>query len=97
MLKMDIEGSEYSALWQSIQDLNLHNVRQLVLEIHTRSHELLKAYTLLRALETFGFRKYFSHRNMGCKYNSSHTHNLLTFCHELYFININFLSKSINT
>ena len=91
---MDIEYSEYDALWHSIRHGDLKNIKQLSLEVHLRGEDkrsVFVAYQLLDALDKIGFKKYYNNRNMACRYESPYTKKLRTKCHELYYINANFL------
>jgi hypothetical protein len=62
VLKIDIEGFEWSALETAIHDGTMHHVNQLLIEIHFMSNELkkiggiVKAVKILKALESIGFQ-----------------------------------------
>jgi Methyltransferase FkbM domain len=96
LLKLDIEGYEWSAIENMLQSGILSkNVRQLAIEVHfgsgRSSHsELVKQWNLLLALEKAGFRRWsYSVNSLATAYKE---HNKLYRIaqHDLVYINLNF-------
>ena len=82
----------------------LRNVKQLAIEIHNpetyvdgvklgsvNKDDYMRMLSILTDLERQGFRRYKFHENPSGRYTSEHTYKQRSCCHELYYININFL------
>ncbi|CAH1774535.1 unnamed protein product [Owenia fusiformis] len=96
MLKMDIEYSEHEVLPDLFAEGVLQNIKQLAFEFHFKpglSPERYKSfYTTLSKLETqFNFRKYLYHRNEVCSVFSPIKDIKRSGCHELYYINLDYM------
>ena len=92
--KMDIEGSEIPALKQMLSSQTVKNIKQLSFEIHLLNLSrkgLLAYYSLLYELEKAGFRRFYYHINYHCYRKLPLSKTVRSFCHELYYVNINFL------
>ena len=98
-LKIDIDKSEWGALQKAFLGRGLHKVKQLGLEAHNkrtdRRQSLARYLDILTQLETFGFRRWYTHANPLRYYQSEFAAaKILTSCHELVYININYLETS---
>ena len=94
-LKIDIEGWEKPALEQIVTTNVLQNVMQLVFEIHLFWYDILGVYdffSILFEVEQLGFRRYHYHRNPDCVRVSQNTGLNRSMCHELFYVNVNFLT-----
>ena len=100
VLKFDIEFSEWSCLCTMFNEGVLHNVRQLVFEIHIGRQSSAQDYydmmEILLEIERIGFRRFHYHRNPACQYRSKRSGKQLTYCYELFYINTNFLPDDAN-
>ncbi|PAA58805.1 hypothetical protein BOX15_Mlig031174g2 [Macrostomum lignano] len=97
ILKFDVESLEWPALETAVRDGSLGNVKQLLLETRiekTRTKKNFKKYfSVLKSLYDTGFRQWKHNWKTNCNYRSSLNKDLDgKFCHELYYININFLT-----
>ena len=92
--KMDIEGGEVPALNHMFSSQSLKNIKQFSLELHLLNKSrkgLLAYYSLLYQLEKAGFRRFHYHINEHCNENFPLSGTVRSICHELYYININFI------
>ena len=100
VLKFDIERSEWFSLCAMFNEGMLHNVRQLVFEIHIRRKSLLQDFydmaEILLEIERIGFRRFHYHRNPAGRYYSKLTGIERSCCFELFYINTNFLQNDAN-
>ncbi|XP_048763073.1 probable methyltransferase-like protein 24 isoform X3 [Ostrea edulis] len=97
-LKIDVEEWEWKALPQMIRSGTLKNVRQFAIELHItlRSEpngaKYLLGLTVLKDLYDMGFRMFWTHRNLWCKFYPQNGASQRTGCHEVSFVNINKLN-----
>ena len=89
---MDIEGSEWPALETMYEENSLKNVKQLLVEVHLARILNPHQFELVQKLEELGFRKFGVHLNHYTRFLTS-TGRLLTYCYELSYINIKYLSN----
>lgn len=94
VLKIDVEKFEWQTLTQIFESGGLVNVRQLLLELHVaivgepEKLEYIQALGVLKMLYDQGFRIFYSHRNLWCKYLSKFQGIEEIGCHEVSFIYI---------
>ncbi|XP_046332834.1 probable methyltransferase-like protein 24 isoform X1 [Haliotis rufescens] len=94
VLKMDVEGAEWSALPQMVSSGQLSRVRQLFVEFHgafKARAASVPALKLLEDLHAIGFRKFYVHKNRVCRVKSPDFPVLRTACYEVHYVNINLL------
>ncbi|PAA75979.1 hypothetical protein BOX15_Mlig001702g1 [Macrostomum lignano] len=100
ILKIDIEHSEWPALKTAVKDGSLKNVKQLLLETHIKrkatANDYLEYFAVLESLHSLGFRLWHYNWNTFGNFISRHDATLRTCCHELYYINSNFLTTDAN-
>ena len=108
VLKFDIEFNEWSCLCTMFSEGVLHNVRQLVFEIHTPEVRIISHRSCLQDLhdmaemlleiERIGFRRFHYHPNIwpDSNYRSVRTGKQRSCCYELFYINTNFLKDDAN-
>jgi hypothetical protein len=93
-LKADIEGSEWQALPQMMDEGVIQKyVKQFALEYHGSekdSDQIHEQIRTLDKLEEVGFRRWLLHWNMNCRILTLTGHDV-TYCYEAYYININFI------
>ena len=98
VLKIDIESSEWYSFCAMFNEGVLHNVRQLVFEIHIKRQSSVQDYhdmaEILSEIERIGFRRFHYHRNPSGRYRSVHTGKMRSCCYELFYIDINFLQDA---
>ncbi|KAK3587725.1 hypothetical protein CHS0354_042680 [Potamilus streckersoni] len=86
ILKIDIEGSEWTSIPQMIQSGSLRSVKQMQIELHgTGSIDKLK---VLRMLYEDGFQIFMRDRNINCKYSSTRFVRQRTSCMEVSMIRV---------
>ena len=98
-LKIDIEYNEWDTFKVMLEDGTLKNVKQFGFETHTQEvkrrttnvDNFVMYWSLLDKLEQAGFRRWYWHLNRFGKYTSKRTGTRRTCCHELVYININFM------
>ena len=90
ILKIDIEGDEWSALATMFAENSLRNVKQLLFEVHLQTTVNLNQFKLMQTLEKLGFRKLSVHINQTAHFITK-SGRRLTKCYELSYVNINFL------
>ena len=94
VLKVDVEKYEWIALRQIFESGGLKNIRQLVIELHSAivgepsKQEYFLALGILKHLYDAGFRIFYSHRNLWCKYLSNFEGIDEVGCHEVSFVYI---------
>jgi hypothetical protein len=94
LLKVDVEGSEWSAFQEMMTSGTLANVRQLLVEFHfdkeTR-YEKIRQLRVLRKLYNYGFRSFSRERNLGgAKFYKDLGYSVV-FNVEISMVNIRFL------
>ncbi len=92
---MDIERSEWDSLPNMMDDGILNKVKQLAFEIHINTETatgLMGRMNLLKRLERFGFRKWYSHKNPKTIRRSRYQNISIARCIEMVYINTNFLT-----
>ena len=90
-LKIDIEESEWPALANMYQDGHLSKyVKQIGIELHLFKGTFRLFLEAMQKLEELGFRKWFTNWNMHCRRASKRLLRV-TYCYEVYFVNINFM------
>ncbi|XP_050406963.1 probable methyltransferase-like protein 24 [Patella vulgata] len=103
VLKMDIEEWEWKVLPQLIKSNALHNIKQLLIEVHAcegcaifradRNNEASKE-RYIQGLQTYqhlydlGFRLFWIHKNSACAYRSKFTDKEISACHEIHFVHV---------
>jgi len=103
-LKMDIEYSEWPALYDMISTGVMNNVRQLALEVHTPEMDIhhrpdhkctwttveTMAFMMrtLIDLKNLGFSLFFSRTNYRTMFHSPLTDLDRYCCHDLHFVNL---------
>ena len=95
VLKVDIEEWEWQALPEMISSGALDVVRQFAIELHitlniepdARKYRL--GLSILKDLYDKGFRIFWTHRNLWCKFSTRNGAPQRTGCHEVSFVNIN--------
>ena len=90
ILKIDIEGDEWSALATMFAENSLRNVKQLLFEVHLQTTVNLNQFKLMQTLEKLGFRKLAVHINQTAHFITK-SGRRLSKCYELSYVNINFL------
>jgi len=101
ILKVDIEGSEWSFLREAIDSGSIKKVGQLMVEVHfwphllpqaTSNHEMVRTwYRILKDLTDAGFKVFDYHENPFSTYPYDlFTRGPAACCHELGFLNINY-------
>ncbi|WAR23643.1 hypothetical protein MAR_037312 [Mya arenaria] len=95
VLKIDIEKYEWLSLTQIYENGGLKNVKQLIVEFHItimsgdpEKLEYIQGLGILKMLYDNGFKIFYSHRNMWCKFQSEIQHVDDAGCHEVSFIYI---------
>lgn len=95
VLKIDIEKYEWQALEQIFSVGGVKNIKQLVIELHVAivgepsRLEYYKALSVLKSLHDSGFRLFYTHRNLWCKYLSAQMADIDEIgCHEVSFVYI---------
>ena len=96
VLKMDVEGAEWSSLSAMIQERQLDNVRQLLVEYHHMDDNpatLRSRLKILGDVERVGFRKFYVSKNSVCARVAVGVPIERTSCYEVHYINANFRRK----
>ncbi|KAL3869489.1 hypothetical protein ACJMK2_042164 [Sinanodonta woodiana] len=94
VLKMDIEEWEWRTIPDMLKSGALSNVRQFVTELHINMHfePMEEAYKMglstLKDLYDEGFRIFWTHRNLWCKFMSRFVSELRAGCHEVSFLRV---------
>jgi len=104
LVKMDIEFSEWPALYDMISSGLINSVRQLVLEVHTPEMDIHQrpnnkcTWTTLESmafimrtlidLKNLGFSLFYSRTNYRTKFLSPLTNQDRYCCHDLHFVNV---------
>ncbi|KAK3091551.1 hypothetical protein FSP39_020753 [Pinctada imbricata] len=100
VLKIDIEEWEWLALPEMIKSGVMSQVRQFDVELHItlktepNKNKYFLGLSILKDLYDIGFRIFWTHRNLYCKFNSRVGSVARSGCHEVSFINVNFKPKS---
>ncbi|XP_062568165.1 probable methyltransferase-like protein 24 isoform X2 [Saccostrea cucullata] len=95
VLKVDVEEWEWSALPDMISSGALNDVRQFAIELHITlriepdGSKYLLGLSILKDLYDMGFRIFWTHRNLWCKFFPQNGAPQRTGCHEVSFVNIN--------
>lgn len=102
VLKIDVEGAEWAALQNMIQERQLHNVRQLIVEFHQFQFEtkesLRPVFAILRSLWELGFRVFYTHKNpFTSRYSFRAMPIAATCCHEVSYVNVKFTRDIVTT
>ena len=94
VIKMDIEYAEWFVLPDVIKTGDLKSVKQIVMEVHLKYavKSYIYMFSILRTMEKLGFRKYKYHENAHCRRLSAISNTTVSHCHELNFVNINYLN-----
>ncbi|XP_014782484.1 probable methyltransferase-like protein 24 [Octopus bimaculoides] len=90
ILKMDIEGSEWSSLKKAMSDGELDHVKQIPLEFHSPAKGakfFRNALNTIKKLMDLNFRVYLVDRNNACRYKNDRNIQL-TKCYNIYFIKV---------
>ncbi len=105
ILKLDVEGSEWSSLRQAIDDGSLRSIKQLIVEIHSprlrqgrqvmTKQDYADIFQILIDLERLGFRKYLYHADKYCcggfaDLTPVSVAKKLICCYELFYVNRRF-------
>ncbi|XP_060606335.1 uncharacterized protein LOC132758664 [Ruditapes philippinarum] len=94
LLKVDVEGSEWSAFEEMMTSGTLANVRQLLVEFHfdkEMRYEKIRQLRVLRKLYDYGFRSFSRERNLGgAKFYKDLGYSVV-FNVEISMVNIRFL------
>lgn len=94
LLKLDIEGSEWSALDQMMTSGSLRNVRQLLVEYHFEdltTYEKKRNLGVFRRLYDYGFRVFSREMNIGrAKFIKEFGYSVASFV-EISYVNIRFI------
>ncbi|OWF38076.1 methyltransferase-like protein 24 [Mizuhopecten yessoensis] len=95
ILKVDIEDWEWIALPEMLRSGTLRDVQQFVIEFHlTRVKaepsiaQYLKCLKILKDIYDEGFRIFWTHRNLWCKFYSSYGRDERCGCHEVSFVRV---------
>ncbi|KAK3601533.1 hypothetical protein CHS0354_027675 [Potamilus streckersoni] len=94
VLKMDIEEWEWRTIPDMLKSGALSNVQQFVTELHINLHfePMEEAYKMglstLKDLYDEGFRIFWTHRNLWCKFMSRFVSEMRSGCHEVSFIKV---------
>jgi hypothetical protein len=94
ILKIDTEKFEWQTLIQIFETGGVKNVKQLLIELHIaivgepEKLELIQGLGVLKMLYDQGFRIFYSHRNLWCKYLSQFQGIEEIGCHEVSFVYI---------
>jgi hypothetical protein len=97
-LKIDIEDNEWKSLEAMYTSDILSRVKQFGIEIHTMPTGTVNTkafhyrWTVLKRLESFGFRRWYWHFNHYGAYSANG--RVRSCCYELVYINVNFLSNT---
>lgn len=95
VLKVDIEEWEWMAVPQMISSGALDDVRQFAIELHITlniepdARKYLLGLSILKDLYDKGFRIFWTHRNLWCKFSPRNGAPQRSGCHEVSFVNIN--------
>ena len=90
ILKIDVEGAEWSSLPEMIASNQLNDVQQLYLEFHALGDKAIEL-SVLKKLYDIGFRIFWFHANPECSFDSKIPTR--SRCMEVYFINTRFQAK----
>ncbi|XP_045157928.1 probable methyltransferase-like protein 24 [Mercenaria mercenaria] len=94
ILKIDTEKFEWQTLIQIFESGGIENVKQLLIELHVaivgepERLEYIQGLGVLKMLYDHGFRIFYSHRNLWCKYLSQFEGIEEIGCHEVSFVYI---------
>lgn len=94
ILKIDVEKFEWQSLIQIFESGGLQNIRQLLVELHIsivgepERVEYIQGLGVLKLLYDQGFRIFYSHRNLWCKFLSKFQDIEEIGCHEVSFVYI---------
>ncbi|KAK3089143.1 hypothetical protein FSP39_001221 [Pinctada imbricata] len=99
ILKIDIEEWEWLALPEMIKSGVMSQIRQFDVELHItlkiepNKNKYFLGLSTLKDLYDIGFRIFWTHRNVSCKFNSRVGSVTRCGCHEVSFINVNYKPK----
>lgn len=88
LLKIDIEGGEWSAFLEMIQSGVLKKVKQICVEIHF-VNDMARQLTILRRLYEQGFHIFMHEHNLFSVAHSKDLKQSITFVNEISLINVN--------
>jgi hypothetical protein len=94
LLKVDVEGSEWSAFEEMMTSGTLANVRQLLVEFHfdkEMRYEKIRQLRVFRKLYDYGFRSFSRERNLGGAKFFKDLGYAVVFNVEISMVNIRFL------
>ena len=102
ILKMDIECSEWDSLETMLANpSSLANVKQLMVEFHTREidstktssrDDLARYWNILRGISHLGFKVWNVWDNPTCKFRSKRTSGMAYVgCFNTYYVNVKYL------
>lgn len=97
ILKFEVEGSEFSALENMISEHSLRRVKQVMFEMHSyltamNAKNTVRYSNILQGLHQEGFKRYYSHENLGCEAKLGRAGSR-AYCTELYYINEKFMDE----
>lgn len=102
ILKIDIEEWEWEVVPEMIQSGVLRNVRQLLIELHIvniktkeepTKEKYISSLVSLKQLYDLGFRIFWTHRNLCCKFTTRNSKQQRTGCQDVAFVNTQFLTS----
>ncbi|KAL3864851.1 hypothetical protein ACJMK2_006501 [Sinanodonta woodiana] len=88
ILKLDIEGSEWTSIPQMVSSGTLRSVNQMQIELHGKGTK--HTLKVLRMLYNDGFRLFMRERNLSCKYSKAGLVRARTSCMEVSMIRVSF-------
>ncbi|CAG5127132.1 unnamed protein product [Candidula unifasciata] len=98
LIKMDIEGAEWSVLYGMLSNDELDNVKQLLVECHvgypSNEDRMRRSIRVLRSLSEIGFRKFYVYKNPRGSFHHPNFPVMRAKNYEIHFLNSRFLKKA---
>lgn len=98
LIKMNIEGAEWPALYGMLGTDDLDNVRQLLVKCHvgypTNEDRMRRSIKVLRSLSEVGFRKFYVYKNPRGSFHHPNFPVMRAKVYEIHFLNSRSLKKT---